>query len=283
MERTEKIGFGVASAGHVLLLGLMTLGLMSRQDALKLQNPPMDVSIVDAVALQSAAPQTTSTPPPAAQAPEKGPQEEAKPTPEAPKPEPAPTPAPSPKVAAPAPLPKKPAPDKPAPPKTSPAKPAPPKAKATKATSGAGTKTRSKAGKLDLDFLKGIDTESPAKPSPKPAVSSAATMSPVAARALNDEISRQIYPRLRLPSGADVEKLVALLDVKLDRSGAVVGTPQVIDVKGITDSNRPQVALYKERAVQAVLQASPFQNLPPQYYEQWRWLSPLTVYARKAQ
>jgi hypothetical protein len=184
---------------------------------------------------------------------------------------------------APAPLPKKPAPDKSAPSKAPPDKPTPAKSKPTKAASGAGTKTHSKPGKLDLDFLKGIDTESPAKPSSKPAASSAATMSPVAARALNDEISRQIYPRLRLPSGADVEKLVALLDVKLDRSGAVIGTPQVIDVKGITDSNRPQVALYKERAVQAVLQASPFQNLPPQYYEQWHWLSPLTVYARKAQ
>jgi hypothetical protein len=76
---------------------------------------------------------------------------------------------------------------------------------------------------------------------------------------------------------------VALLEVRLDRNGAVIGTPQVIDVTGVTDSNRPQVNLYKERAVQAVLQASPFQNLPSQYYDQWKWLKPLSVYARKAQ
>jgi hypothetical protein len=34
--------------------------------------------------------------------------------------------------------------------------------------------------------------------------------------------------------------------------------------------------------VQAVLQASPFRGLPAEYYDQWNWLKPLRVYARKA-
>ncbi|MEO8723219.1 MAG: cell envelope biogenesis protein TolA [Sphingobium sp.] len=286
MERAEKIGFGVASAGHVLLFGILSLGLFARPQPLKLNNPPMDVSIVDKVALESAAPQVATQPPPAAHAPEQGPAEEAKAEPETPAPQPEPTPRPVPKVEAPAPVPK-PAPRKPAPEKPVPAKATPKKAQPTKATppktaTAKGSGQRNKGPLLGPDFLKGIATESPS-PSPKPAAPSGAKMSSVAARALNDEISRQIYPRLRLPSGADVEKLVALLEVRLDRSGAVIGTPQVIDVTGVTDSNQPQVNLYKERAVQAVMQASPFQNLPPQYYDQWKWLKPLSVYARKAQ
>ncbi len=289
MERAEKIGFGIASAGHVLLFAAMSVGLFMRPDPLKLNNPPMDVSIVDTVALESAAPQVNTQPPPAARAPEQGPIEEAKPQPEAPEPEPAPRPEP--KVEAPAPLPK-PTPKKPAPPKPAPAKLAPPKPTskaqpvkpaAPKTSTAKGTTQRNKGPLLGPDFLKGIATETPATPSTKPVAPSGAKMSPIAARALNDEISRQIYPRLRLPSGADVERLVALLEVRLDRNGAVIGTPQVIDVTGVTDSNRPQVNLYKERAVQAVLQASPFQNLPSQYYDQWKWLKPLSVYARKAQ
>jgi hypothetical protein len=107
-------------------------------------------------------------------------------------------------------------------------------------------------------------------------------MGPAQKAALNNVISNQIYPHLRLPSGADVELLVALLDVKLDRNGRVIGRPEVIDVQGVNDSNRPQVSVYKERAIQAVMQASPFQNLPAEYYDQWNWLKPLRVYARKA-
>ena len=45
--------------------------------------------------------------------------------------------------------------------------------------------------------------------------------------------------------------LVTLLEVRLDKSGALVGTPQVIDQQGVTASNRPQAKLHAERAIQA--------------------------------
>jgi len=322
MERAEKIGLGVATAGHVLLFGLLSVGFLATPNPLKLNSPPMDVSLVDEAALKSVAPQVSIQPPPPSVAPEEGPTEDAAPAPvpePAPAPEPEPVPAPPPPkpappkpVAKPAPakptpappkkdVPKaapkpKPAPEKPAQ-KPAPQKPRPAAAPATPAkasqkpapsakanapprASGQGKAEKPKGSLLGKDFLKGIDTESdaPRKPAPPPA----ATMGPAQKAALDRLISDQIYRHLKLPSGADVEQLVAFLEVKLDRNGRVIGRPEVLDVQGQTDSNRPQVSIYKERAVQAVLQASPFQGLPAEYYDQWNWLKPLRVYARKA-
>ena len=58
------------------------------------------------------------------------------------------------------------------------------------------------------------------------------------------------------------------------------GTPQVIDQLGVTASNRPQAKLHAERAIQAVKLAAPFRNLPPEFYDQWKWLRPLRFDAR---
>ncbi|MGE4322323.1 MAG: cell envelope biogenesis protein TolA [Sphingobium sp.] len=325
MERAEKIGLGVATAGHVLLFALLSTGFPA-PNPLKLHSPPMDVSLVDEAALQSTAPVISTQPPPPSQAPEKGPTEDAAPQPApvpdpAPQPEPRPEPAPKPKPAPPAPKSAKPKPAKPEPaaskptPKAQPkpkqepkprsepdkpsarAKPAPDKPKAAAASaapksraapktdtpakaSGAGRAEKPRGSLLGDDFLKGIKTETPAPRRAAPP--QAAAMGAQQKAALDRLISDQIYRHLRLPSGADVELLVAFLDVKLDRNGRVIGTPSVIDIQGDNASNRPQVAIYKERAIQAVMQASPFKGLPAEHYEQWKWLSPLRVYARKA-
>lgn len=320
MERAEKIGLGVATAAHVLLFGLLSAGFLSTPNPLKLNSPPMDINLVDEVALKSAAPQISTQPPPPSVAPDKGPTEDAKPAPE-PEPQPAPAPAPAkaqPRPAPPPPKPvkesppkpqEKPAPAKkevaktPAKPKPAPEKPAPkakaapekpkaaaapaktskstekPKSTTTARASGQGKADKPKGSLLGKDFLKGIDTsaDAPRKVAPPPA----ATMGAAQKAALDRVISEQIYPHLRLPSGADVEQLIAILDVKLDQNGRVVGRPSVIDVQGETASNRPQVSVYKERAIQAVMAASPFRNLPDEYYEQWKWLK-LRVDARKA-
>jgi outer membrane biosynthesis protein TonB len=334
MERAERVGLGVATAGHVLLFALLSSSFLSAPKPLKLNSPPMDVSLVDEVALKSTAPQISTEPPPPSEAPEKGPTEDAAPAPEpapapesvptppAPKPRPAPestpappkpapkpTPAPPKKVAPkPTPAKPKPAPEKPAPAKAKPApeKPAPAKAKPTpekpktaaaapaasksKAApkvdapakaSGQGKAEKPRGSRLGSDFLKGIDTASdaPRKAAPPPA----AAMGPQQKAALDRLISQQIYPHLHLPSGADVELLVASLDVRLDKDGSVIGKPTVIDITGVNASNSPQAALYKERAIQAVMQASPFRGMPPEFYAQWNHLSPLRIYARKAQ
>lgn len=306
MERTEKIGLGFATAGHVLLFGLLSAGYLMQPDPLKLAPDPMDVTLVGEVALDSGSPRPA--PPAPAAAPDPGPSESAAPAPApqpapvvsppkperpipAPRPEPKPEPKPKPK---PAPAPKasakpapKPQPDKraEAKPSSSPpsssskpaARPAPPK----QAASGSGAKSANRGPKLTLDPSKWTQGSSSAT-APSTSTGQSNKMSREETISLNNEISRQIYQHLRLPSGVDVEQLVAVLEVRLNRDGSVDGQPKVLDITGITASNQPQVALYRERAVQAVMQASPFQNLPVKFYDEWRWLKPLRVYARKA-
>ena len=144
--------------------------------------------------------------------------------------------------------------------------------------SGSGKADKPRGSLLGKDFLKGIDTsaDAPRKAAPAPA----ATMGPAQKSALDAEIRRQLKPHWRPPSGADADRLVTLLEVRLDKSGALVGTPQVIDQQGVTASNRPQAKLHAERAIQAVKLAAPFRNLPPEFYDQWKWLRPLRFDAR---
>ena len=323
MERAEKIGLGVATAGHVLLFGLLSAGFLATPNPLKLKTPPMEVSMVDEVALQSTAPQISTAPPPPSIAPEPEPAPEPVPAPPQPAPpqpappKPQPQPAPPKAVAKPAPekpapakkevakAKPKPAPEKPVPAaKSTPAKPTPaktapakadakpaatasakPSAKpATKAdaparASGQGKADKPKGSLLGNDFLKGIDTSADAPRRP-PAPEPAAAMGPAQKSALDAELRRQLKPHWRPPSGADADQLVTLLEVRLDRNGAVIGTPQIIDQLGVTASNRPQAQLHAERAIQAVKLASPFRNMPPEFYDQWKWLRPLRFDAR---
>lgn len=304
MEKTEKIGLGIATAGHVLLFGLLSAGFLATPNPLKLNSPPMDVSLVDEADLKSMAPDISTTPPPPSEAPDQGPTEDAAP---APAPEPAPAPKPEP---TPAPPPPKPAPPrqavekvKPKPPtpqkameKTKPtpekAKPTPAKPKAaaapTKAkpktdtpakASGAGKAERPRGSLLGKDFLKGIQSETPA---PRTAATPAATLGPAQKSALDAEIRRQLKPHWKAPTGADADSLRTELRVQLGKDGSVVGTPQVIRQTGITPSNKAQAALHAEQAIKAVRLASPF-KLPPQFYEQWKILEPLGFDRRLSQ
>ncbi|WP_176597847.1 MULTISPECIES: cell envelope biogenesis protein TolA [Sphingobium] len=298
MDRAEKIGLGVATAGHVLLFGLLSSGFLATPNPLKLNSPPMDVSLVDEVALKSMAPQVSTQPPPPSVAPEQGPTEEAAPAPE---PEPAPQPEPTPMPPAPRPAPPKPvaqpAPPKPAPappkkdvpaakPKPKPAaeKPKPAAALPTKASqkpaakpapnaparaSGQGKTDKPKGSLLGKDFLKGINAEddAPRKPAPPPA----AAMGPAQKAALDAEIRRQLKPYWKSPSGADIEQLRTFVDVQLSRDGSLAGQPQVVNTTGITASNRTQVTLHQELAVKAIRLAAPF-KLPPDLYDGWKSL-----------
>ena len=129
MARAERIGLAVAVVGHALLFGALSLGWLSAPEPPKPIQPPIDVSLVKDVALQSAAP--VASPPAPSVAPEQGAPEDAAPPPEESEPEPAPKPAP-PKPAPPKPVPPRPepspvprpAPEKPAA-KPKPEKPAP--------------------------------------------------------------------------------------------------------------------------------------------------------------
>jgi hypothetical protein len=65
------------------------------------------------------------------------------------------------------------------------------------------------------------------------------------------------------------------VQVSLNRDGTLAGEPRVTQT-GITDSNRGQAALHRERAIRAVKLAAPF-KLPAQYYDAWKTIAP-TLY-----
>ncbi|MDX3909924.1 MAG: cell envelope biogenesis protein TolA [Sphingobium sp.] len=310
MERSEKIGFGIATAVHVLLFSALSTGFLTTPNPLKLNSPPMDVSLVDEVALRSAAPEISRQPPPPSVAPEVGetaepaPSEPApsepevapppppKPTPPTPKPVPKPAPATRPvERAKPKPPAPKPAPEKAKPAKVTPpaerAKPAPAKAKPAPAKStpskaqakpapakpaaatGKGKADRPRGSQLGPDFLKGIESE--AAPSPAPAAPAASVVGAKQKAALDGEIRRQLKPHWKAPTGADAEKLRTIVAVELTRSGAISGSPEVVDTTGVTASNRAQVKLHQELAVKAIRLAAPF-KLPPDLYDGWKSL-----------
>jgi outer membrane biosynthesis protein TonB len=288
MDRAEQAGLGVAVAGHLLLFGALSLGLLAAPELPKIVNDPVEVALVDEVALQSAAP----SPAPAAQA----------------EPEPAPAPAP---IAAPEP---EPIPEPIAPPPPAPkaiTKPAPkplakvvpkpiakpaakPQPKATPKpvkTAALDTRPRRRPG-LSRSLVDGLsDTPSPAKAPAKPAAKPAAVagkssaspgvslaqMSGAQKSSLNAMIYTQLKPHWKPPSGSDAELLVTRLSVRLNKDGSLDGAPEILGQDGVNDSNQGQAKLHAERAIQAVRRAAPF-KLPPDYYDAWKWLKPLKLY-----
>lgn len=291
MDRTERLGLGVSTAGHVLLFGALSLGLLQTSVTMPPRQPTIEVSLADSVALESRTTQPATQTPETAQAPEIGDYEPDAAPPEPAEPVPAPLAPPAPPVEAP-PRPRavQPAPPKPretpskTPPKASTKEavktPAPKASPSPKATTKPAPQRGSRLGR---DFLKGLDSDAPPSRKPAPTAGANAPMGAVAARALNAEINRQIRPYWRPPSGADADRLVTLLSVHLDEDGKVIGRVEVVGQEGVTPSNRAQADLHAERAVQAVMRASPFRNLPPEYYDQWKWLKPLRFDARLAQ
>lgn len=274
MERAEKIGLGIATAGHVLLFGALSMSFLHPPKPFKLNNPPIDVSIVDEVALRSAAPKITTEPPPPTQAPEIGPEEQAAPAPKSvPEPVPTPTPKTLPKTL-PKPLPAKaPSPKAlpkvvaPAPPKkrepttTQPAKAAPAK---PKSASASGKAAQTRGSRLGPDFLKGIQVEN-APPAKATAAMPAAIIGPAQKAALDAEIRRQIKPHWKSPTGADVEQLRTSVAVTLNKDGSLKDEPAIRGTTGQTPSNQGQVRLHQEQAIRAIKLAAPF-RLPPDLY-----------------
>lgn len=247
MERADTIGLGIAGAGHVLLFAALSAGWLAA-DPLTLDSAPIEISIADEVALQSAAPRIADAPPPPSGADQA--MTEPDPAPPAPAardaaPEPAPSPTPKP-VATP----------------RQPAKPATPAAP-----------PKPKAGGLKLDTSDWLKPSAGANPQAKPTDGApASSIGPAQQSALAAEIRRQIKPFWKAPTGADADQLRTTLAVRLARDGALVGDPQIISTSGQTASNRGQVRLHQEQAIKAVRLAAPF-RLPPDLYEGWKSLS----------
>lgn len=261
MDRAEKIGLGAATAGHVLLFGLLSVGFLATPNPLSLERPPVEVQFVDEVALEATTERQSTEAPATSVAPELGDPEEATPAPPEPVPpepvreQPRPTP--------PAPAPRPAAKVSPPTPKAAPAKPVPPKP-------APAAKQAARGSRLGPDFLKGITDK--ASPTRNTSAIDAA-IGPAQRAALAAELLRQLRPHWRSPSGADVEQLRVVVVARLNKDGSLAGEPRAEAVTGVTPANRAQAALFAERAVAAVKRAAPF-NFPPDLYDAWKEIRP---------
>ncbi len=248
MDRAERAGIGLSVVGHVGLLVILSLNLMSVREMPKL-SAPMDVMLVDKAGMESAAPEMSTKPPQAAEAPELGPVTEELPSEPTPAPlEPAPVakPAPSAKVAT------KPAP--PTPTKATPAKPAPPSL----------AKPKPKATSLGTDFLKGIPVEKSTGTVTAPRV---ASLSPIQVNGLVSLIASQVKPCYTIPAGgAGVETIISRIRLRLKPDGSIKVAPEVTGNVGVGAGNQPYVRQMNEAAVRALQRCAPY-KLPADLYE----------------
>lgn len=257
MEKAEKIGLGIAAAGHVALFGVLSLSILTTtNDAFR--NKPIEVMIADEVGLESAAPDPAKIAPATSVAPELGAPEESsvvepEPLPEPPKAESKPKPA-----AAPAPVSREPRrrPDKPT---------------STTAKAESKPKPKPRGSRLGDDFLKGV-TDAPSVSRNQNIAAEKA--SPSAVASLERELYRLIKQKWRPPTGADAELLRTTVTARLDSSGRIIGTPTATTI-GITPSNRSQVDIHQERAIAAVRLAAPFTTFPEKFYDEWKIIEPV--------
>jgi outer membrane biosynthesis protein TonB len=199
MSRTEKWALGGATIGHLLLFVGLSLVWKGEQPKDLKMSPPIDVSLVDEVALESTAPAETEAPDQSV-APDQGTPEDAAP-PEETAPEPEPQPAPAPPVPQPRPEPKpEPRPEPKPAPKPQPApkpvpKPQPPKPKPAPAPKPAPKAPERPAPKPA--------PKAPAKPAPKAAPQPAAKPAPKPAPAKPAAAPAKAKPAPAKGSGTD--------------------------------------------------------------------------------
>lgn len=249
MDRAERTGLGVAVAGHVLLFGALSLGIISGSRLPPLQSDPVDVMLVDEVAMRSAAPQAATEPPAAAEAPVLGPAEEPEiqpePAPPVPKAEPAPAPKPTPKPEP------KPLPD-------------PGDRRRPDRTKPDQAQKKPAGPRIGKDFLKGI-TDTPKGKGQTPRAS---VISEAAAAGLASAITRQFKPCYDLGAlqGTSAMSIYTVLRLRYDKDGTVAVAPTLVEQSGVTPQNRSYARQIEEVARRAVLRCTPV-RLPPELYD----------------
>lgn len=245
---------------HFVLFGVLSLAWTTPREPVATAKP-IDVSLVDEVALDQRAPRSTEAPA-QSQAPEIAPPEDAAPPPaaDAVQPDPAPPrPVPPKSVTA-----EKPDKAKPAPPR-----PAASAAKAvatTKATGSNPTGKRAKAAgaTLGADFRAGL-VQTPAKG--KAVAPPAAVIDGKALADIQSAIARQIQPcanRQVIP-GPGATDIITVLNLRLTRDGILSATPTMVRQAGIDDTNERYSRRVIDLGIAALRGCSPL-RLPAEYY-----------------
>jgi outer membrane biosynthesis protein TonB len=277
MDRAEAKGLGASLVGHGALLAALTLGISTAVSPPPPQPPPMEVSLVDEVALTAASPQVPAEPPAQAMAPAAGPAEDA-----APAAEPAPTPLPAPPIPAPRRAEPLPSPERAPPqPVREPPRPAPRQAAPTARTPRPAAPTSGKAEQtrrplLGSELLRGIGRDpSPSRnPNPPGAVMSASAAADIASaisRQIQPCADRQVYP------GPGAERIVTPVMLRLNRDGSLAGRPRVGQQRGLDDENSRYAQRVADLAVNSFVACSPLRGLPSELYDVPRGWSNFTM------
>lgn len=282
MTKNEGVGLAVAAIGHVALFAILSVVWLAKPVPLPTPKP-IEVSLVDAVALDQQAPPAPE-PPAQSTAPDQGPPEDAPPPakapalapdPAPPKPQPAAVPPPKP-AAKPVPSVNKPVAEKvekPAKAKAAPVKAAAPPAKAVAATKAAGanskaTKAKATGSLLDDDFRKGL-SQTPSK-AKSPDAAPGATMDAKAAADIGSAIRRQVQPCAdrQVNPGPGASRIVVTIALSLNRDGSLAARPSVSgDHGGVDDENRRYVDAVDRNAIATFSGCAPLRGLPPELYD----------------
>jgi len=264
MERTDQKGLGLAVLAHLLLFAALTISIAKRVPPAQPPVEAMDVQLVDAVGLRSAAPNPATEAPQEMQAPEQAPPQEA------------PPPAPSPTPPSPKPIEAKPTPTPPSPVPAIKPKPQPPSkplsdilkdVRATAKSEQAGSDARAKADRASAEkvgaLLKGVIGASAGKGENARAAITGAAMNGLAAA-----IKRQVQPCYELGAlgGTPAMQIVTTLRLRYNKDGSVAGNPQIVEQTGISAANRAYAQQIAEVARRAVLRCAPV-HLPAELYE----------------
>lgn len=256
-----------AVAFHITLFGALSLGWTTPKEPVPTATP-IEVSLVDDVALDQRAPPSTQAPA-QSRAPEIAPPEDA-------------APPPTPEKVEPDPAPLKPLPPKPIPPrsataaKPAPATPAPPRPTApatrsvatAKATGSNPTGKRLKPGgaSLDADFRAGLVQTATKGKAPVPP----AAMDGKAAADIGSAILRQVQPcaNRQVNPGPGASRIVVQIRLHLNRDGSLSSRPEIpTDPSGVDDDNRIYVDAVKRNAIATFTGCSPLRGLPDALYD----------------
>lgn len=277
-RKAERVGLGVAVAGHVALFGLLSLTVTAPKAPPA--PPSVEVELVDEAAV-AITPQAAPAP---AQAPEiaPAPMEAAEPEPPEPAPVTTPTPAPPAPKPAPAPQPRaqptpRPEPrraERPQPkaaqrpepraqPKTAPKTAA--RQAQPKAASKAAPAQAARASRLGADFLKGIGSD----PAPKAKAAAGPVLSPAALAGIQQVIANRIQPcaNKQISPGPGANRIRTSLRLRLRENGALAAAPAVISQAGVTEENERWKERVADLAVAAVRQCAPLRGLPAELYK----------------
>lgn len=265
MERAEKIGLGVAAAGHLVLFGMLSLSLIWRDDTPKLGDPTVEVTIAGdpgSSELLSDSPLPISAP----EAVEDLPEEE---LPELEPEEYSPPDTPTVQEELPdrsAELKRQREADQRRQRETETRRKREQEAKAKREREAKRKRDAEERRRRMAETQRQIANAANAANSGPPSKSAGQVRGEV-----NASIGREVLPFLRgcTPSGVDVKQIVTRVTLSLKKDGSLSGLSN-ISQRGVNDNNRLQAKPMENCVLGAIRRAAPFTSLDPAYYDVWK-------------